>query len=77
MFDPLQLRALSAVLSSGSFEAAAQALHVTPSAISQRIRALEERAGTTLVIRSQPASATAAGLRLAARPQLTPIRFTG
>ncbi len=65
MFDPLQLRALSAVLSSGSFEAAAQALHVTPSAISQRIRALEERAGTTLVIRSQPASATAAGLRLA------------
>lgn len=65
MFDPQQLRALSAVLSSGSFEAAAQALFVTPSAISQRIRALEERAGTTLVIRSQPTRATAAGLRLA------------
>ncbi len=65
MFDPAQLRALSAILASGSFEAAAQALHVTPSAISQRIRALEERTGTTLIIRSQPARATAAGLRLA------------
>lgn len=65
MFDPAQLRALSAVLATGSFEAAAQSLHVTPSAISQRIRALEERVGTTLIIRSQPAGATAAGLRLA------------
>lgn len=65
MFDPAHLRALSAVLATGSFEAAAQALHVTPSAISQRIRALEERAGTTLIIRSQPTGATAAGMRLA------------
>lgn len=65
MFDPGQLRALAAVLTTGSFEAAAQALHVTPSAISQRIRAIEERVGTTLIIRSQPARATAAGLRLA------------
>lgn len=65
MFDSAQLRALAAVLSTGSFDAAAQALRVTPSAISQRIRALEERAGATLIIRSQPARATAAGLRLA------------
>ena len=65
MFDPAQLRALSAVLTTGSFEAAAQALHLTPSAISQRIRSLEDRAGTALVIRSQPARATAAGVRLA------------
>ncbi|MFM2355448.1 MAG: hypothetical protein RLZZ528_1184 [Pseudomonadota bacterium] len=66
MFDPAQLAALAAVLRSGSFDLAAAALHVTPSAISQRIRALEERAGTILVIRSQPCTATEAGARLAA-----------
>lgn len=65
MFDPAQLQALSAVLETGSFEGAARRLHVTPSAVSQRIRALEDRAGVTLVIRSQPARATPAGLRLA------------
>lgn len=65
MFDPAQLRALAAVLATGSFDAAAHALHLTPSAISQRIRALEERTGATLIIRSQPARGTAAGLRLA------------
>lgn len=64
MYDPDQLRALSAVLGTGSFEAAAAQLHVTPSAISQRIKALEERIGTPLVIRSQPATATEAGRRL-------------
>ena len=36
-----QLDALVAIADSGSFEAAARALHVTPSAVSQRIRALE------------------------------------
>ncbi|NVK61798.1 MAG: LysR family transcriptional regulator, partial [Rhodobacteraceae bacterium] len=41
--DPAQLAALDAVLRLGSFEAAAGALHVTPSAISQRIKALEDR----------------------------------
>jgi len=40
-FDPNHLAALSAVLRLGSFEAAAQTLLVTPSAISQRIKALE------------------------------------
>jgi LysR family transcriptional regulator (chromosome initiation inhibitor) len=65
MFDPDQLITLAAVLASGSFDRAAQELGLTPSAISQRIRALEERAGTTLVIRAQPARATAAGARLA------------
>ncbi|WP_126976114.1 ArgP/LysG family DNA-binding transcriptional regulator [Frigidibacter oleivorans] len=65
MFDPAQLAALAAVLRCGSFEAAAAALSVTPPAISQRLRALEERTGTVLVERSQPARATAAGARLA------------
>jgi LysR family transcriptional regulator (chromosome initiation inhibitor) len=64
MFDPSQLAALSAVLRTGSFERAAQMLHVTQSAISQRLRQLEEQVGTSLVIRSQPCRATEAGERL-------------
>lgn len=59
-----QLAALAAVVSEGSFERAARALHVTPSAVSQRIRALEERMGGVLVVRGQPCTATEAGRRL-------------
>ncbi len=57
----------------GSFDAAATRLHVTPSAISQRIKALEQRVGQVLVVREKPCSATAAGvplLRLAAQTAL-------
>ena len=60
-FDHAQLRALAAVVREGSFERAALALHVTPSAISQRIKALEDRVGRLLVQRTTPASATAEG----------------
>ncbi|WP_181282056.1 ArgP/LysG family DNA-binding transcriptional regulator [Arthrobacter woluwensis] len=65
---PDQLRALSAVVEHGTFDAAAAALHLTPSAISQRIRALEQQVGKVLLLRSKPAVATAPGravLRLA------------
>ncbi len=65
MFDKAQLAALSAVIRLGSFDAAAAALSVTPSAISQRIKALEERTGTTLVRRATPCTATDTGARLA------------
>jgi LysR family transcriptional regulator (chromosome initiation inhibitor) len=57
----------------GSFEAAAEALHVTPSTISQRIKALEQRVGQVLVVRGKPCAATAAGVplqRLAAQSAL-------
>lgn len=64
MFDPAHLAALSAVIRTGSFERAAQMLHVTQSAISQRLRQLEEQVGTSLIIRSQPCRATEAGERL-------------
>ncbi|SCX94377.1 LysR family transcriptional regulator ArgP [Microvirga guangxiensis] len=64
MFDYEQLSALAAVVRSGSFERAAQQLNVTPSAISQRIKLLEERVGTVLVIRGQPCLATDVGQRL-------------
>lgn len=64
MFDYPALAALSAVVREGSFERAASALHVTPSAVSQRIKQLEERAGCPLVVRGQPCHATAAGQQL-------------
>ena len=63
--DPNHLAALSAVLRLGSFDGAAQALFVTPSAISQRVKALEEQVGTALVQRGQPCTGTEMGLRIA------------
>ena len=64
MLDYSSLFALAAVVKEGSFERAARALHVTPSAVSQRIRLLEERLGCALVIRGQPCEATETGRRL-------------
>ena len=59
--DHAHLRALAAIVREGSFERAALALHLTPSAISQRIRALEDRVGRLLVQRTAPARATPDG----------------
>ena len=64
MLDYASLSALAAVVREGSFERAARALHVTPSAVSQRIRQLEERVGCALVVRGQPCRATDTGQRL-------------
>ncbi|UBM07288.1 LysR family transcriptional regulator ArgP [Cupriavidus metallidurans] len=64
MLDYAALSALAAVIREGSFERAARALNVTPSAISQRIRLLEERVGCALVVRDQPCRATETGRRL-------------
>ena len=71
--DLEQLRTLKAVVENGTLDAAASALHVTPSAISQRLKALETAAGQVLLVRSRPARATAAGeavLRLARQVEL-------
>jgi len=59
--DYAQLAALASVVSEGSFEAAARALHITPSALSQRIRQLEQRLGGVLVLRGKPCSITPLG----------------
>ena len=64
MMDYAGLQALAAVLREGSFERAARKLHITPSAVSQRIKQLEERAGQVLVLRGQPCTGTEAGRRL-------------
>ena len=64
MLDYAGLEALAAVLREGSFDRAARKLHVTPSAISQRIKLLEERVGQVLVMRGTPCTGTEAGRRL-------------
>jgi LysR family transcriptional regulator (chromosome initiation inhibitor) len=67
-FDLAQLRALAAVVELGSFDAAAGELHVSPSAVSQRIRALEVATHRIVVVRTRPVTVTPAGeplLRLA------------
>lgn len=56
-----QLRALTAVATEGTFDAAARKLHVTPSAVSQRIKALETTIGRVLLTRAKPVRPTAAG----------------
>jgi len=55
------LETLTAVVRDGTFDAAARTLHLTPSAVSQRIKSLEQRIGRVLVVRSKPVRATAAG----------------
>ena len=67
------LQTLATVLRAGTFEAAAAELHVTPSAISQRIKAMEHSIGRVLVQRTKPVRATRDGevlLRLAEQWEL-------
>lgn len=71
--DPVALRTLATAVRLGTFEAAARDLHVTPSAVSQRIKALETYVGRVLVHRVKPLEATEAGqvlVRLAAQTEL-------
>jgi LysR family transcriptional regulator (chromosome initiation inhibitor) len=63
--DPLRLETLMTILDEGSFEAAARELQVTPSAVSQRVRALERDAGQVLLRRTSPVTVTPAGEPLA------------
>lgn len=64
MLDYALLDALAAVVRHGSFERAANELNVTPSAVSQRVKLLEERIGSILVKRGQPCIATPSGALL-------------
>jgi len=64
MLDYAMLDALAAVVRHGSFERAANELNVTPSAVSQRVKLLEERIGSILVKRGQPCVATPSGALL-------------
>ncbi|MEU5343931.1 LysR family transcriptional regulator ArgP [Streptomyces sp. NPDC020766] len=56
-----QVRTLLAVVDEGTFDAAAAVLHVTPSAVSQRVKALEQRTGRVLLMRTKPVRPTESG----------------
>jgi LysR family transcriptional regulator (chromosome initiation inhibitor) len=59
--SPEQARTLAAIVAHGSFDAAAAHLSVTPSAVSQRIRALETAVGRPMLTRARPAELTESG----------------
>lgn len=80
MLDYALLDALAAVVRHGSFDRAASELNVTPSAVSQRVKLLEERVGSVLVKRGQPCVATTSGAQLCRhteRVQLLEAELTG
>ncbi|AXE31978.1 ArgP/LysG family DNA-binding transcriptional regulator [Chromobacterium phragmitis] len=64
MIDPKQLQTLAAVAETGGFDKAAKKLFLTQSAVSQRIRQLEEQLGQPVLTRTSPADATEAGRQL-------------
>ena len=59
--QPEQAATLAAIVAEGTFDAAAQRLHLTPSAVSQRVRALEVAVGRPVLRRVRPVELTAAG----------------
>ena len=59
---PVELaETVAAVIDEGTLDAAARRLHITPSAVSQRIKTLEELLGRVVLVRSKPARLTEAG----------------
>jgi LysR family transcriptional regulator (chromosome initiation inhibitor) len=62
--DPRRSAAFIAAVDTGSLEAAAAQLSLSPSAVSQRISALEQDFGTPLLVRSRPCRPTGPGTRL-------------
>jgi LysR family transcriptional regulator (chromosome initiation inhibitor) len=64
MIDYKLLEAFSKVVQEGGFEKAANILHLTQSAVSQRVKLLEDRAGKILLSRTTPPQPTDTGRRL-------------
>ena len=64
MLDYRLVEAFATVLEERGFVRAAERLHVTQSAVSQRIKQLEDDIGRALIVRETPPSATPAGDRL-------------
>ncbi len=64
MLDYKLLEALGSVIQEQGFDKAAKKLCITQSAVSQRIKTLEEQSGQILVTRTLPPTATSAGQRL-------------
>ncbi|WP_163937062.1 LysR family transcriptional regulator ArgP [Paraferrimonas sp. SM1919] len=64
MFDYKSIQSLEAIATQGGFDKAAKSLHISQSAISQRIKQLEDQIGQPLLIRSNPVEITATGKKL-------------
>lgn len=64
MFDYKLIEALAMIAREGGFDKAAKALCITQSAVSQRLKLLEELTGQVLIARSTPPRATEAGRKL-------------
>lgn len=64
MIDYAALEAVFAVVEEGSFDKAAARLRVSPSAVSHRVKSIEERVGTPLIVRGSPCVPTEAGQRI-------------
>ena len=64
MFDYKLLEALACVVHEQGFDKASRKLHITQSAVSQRIKLLEDQVGQVLVTRMIPPQATRDGKRL-------------
>ncbi|WP_298134389.1 LysR family transcriptional regulator ArgP [Micropruina sp.] len=52
---------LATIVDEGTLDAAAARLHLTPSAVSQRLKVLERQVGRVLLVRSKPVRPTEAG----------------
>ncbi|WP_350351483.1 LysR family transcriptional regulator ArgP [Microbacterium sp. A8/3-1] len=59
--DPELAATVAAVADEGTLDAASRRLRITPSAVSQRLKALEQQLGRILVVRTKPATLTEAG----------------
>jgi len=66
MLDYASIAAVAAIVREGTFERGAASLGITPSAISQRVRGLEERLGAIVIVRGQPCEPTELGRALCA-----------
>ena len=64
MFDYNLIESLAMVAREGGFDKAARVLHITQSAVSQRVKLLEEITGQVLITRTTPPQATTAGQKL-------------
>ncbi len=61
MYDYKLIEAMARVVLEGGFEKASRVLNISQSAVSQRVKLLEEQAGQVLLSRSVPPAATRAG----------------
>lgn len=67
---------VAVVVDEGTLDAAARRLHITPSAVSQRIKALEEQLGRVVLVRSKPARVTGRAPRSCGSPASSPSSST-